>query len=108
MQHKPLPDFKSYQERDEYFRDHADYFTAIKKQGVGNYGRDECKNLAEAEALVKVKQAVGGGNYMIYAVIGQQSAFVKAIPQPNGQEVTRGETDRHSDTSLQTMRKPKS
>ena len=76
---KPLPDFKSHEERDNYFREHADYFTVIKKTGVGTYSRDECKSLAEAENLVKTKQAIGGGNYLIYAVIGVQSAFVKGM-----------------------------
>ena len=74
-----LPDFKSHDERDNYFRDHAEYFTVIKKHGVGAYQRDECKTLAEAENLVKTRQAIGGGNYMIYAVIGNQSAFVKGM-----------------------------
>lgn len=77
-----MPDFKSHAERDEYFREHADYFTVIKKAGVGHYSRDESKTLAEAEALVKVKQTIGGGNYMIYAVIGEQSAFIKGMPTP--------------------------
>ena len=76
---KNLPDFKTYQERDDYFRDHADYFTLIKKEGVGKYRHDVCKSLAEAEALAKIKQAVGGGRYLIYAVIGEQSALTKAV-----------------------------
>lgn len=76
---KPLPDFKSHQERDDYFRDNADYFTIVKKAGVGAYARDERNSLAEAEALAKTKITIGGGRYMIYAVIGEQSAFVKTI-----------------------------
>ncbi len=73
------PDFKTIDERDTYFRDHADYFTLVKKDGVGNYARDERKSLAEIEALAKTKMTLGSGNYMIYAVIGEQSAFVKAV-----------------------------
>ena len=76
---KALPDFKSIQERDDYFRDNADYFSLVSKTGVGNYGRDEYKKLAEAEAAAKTKITIGGGRYMIYAVIGVQSAFVKSI-----------------------------
>lgn len=72
-------DFTSHEDRDNYFRDNADYFTVVKKTGVGVYDRDECKSLADAEALAKTKQTIGGGSYMIYAVIGEQSAFVKAI-----------------------------
>lgn len=74
-----MPDFKSIDERDTYFREHADYFTLVKKAGVGHYSRDEFKSVEEAEALAKTKTAVGGGGYMIYAVIGEQSAFVKAV-----------------------------
>jgi len=76
---KPLPDFQSIQERDDYFRVNADYFTLIKKAGVGHYARDERKTLAEIEALAKTKLTIGGGHYMVYAVIGGQSAFVKTI-----------------------------
>lgn len=76
---KPTPDFKTSQERDDWFRDNADYFTLVKKAGVGHYARDECKSLVEAEALAKTKIAVGGGRYLIYAVVGQQSALVKAV-----------------------------
>lgn len=72
-------DFTSSQDRDDYFRDNADYFTVVKKDGVGNYARDECKSLAEAEALAQTKKTIGGGSYMIYAVIGEQSAFVKGV-----------------------------
>lgn len=79
MNIKRLPDFKSSDERDAYFRDHADFFTVVKKAGRG-YERDECKTLADAEKLAKTKQVIGGSGYMIYAVIGEQSAFVKAIP----------------------------
>ncbi len=78
-----MPDFKSHDERDIYFREHAEYFTVVKKEGIGNYKRDECYTLAEAENLAKTRQAVGGGNYMIYAVIGEQSAFVKGITEGN-------------------------
>ena len=75
-----MPDFQSYAERDQYFRDNADYFTLIKKSGVGTYERSEAKTLAEIEALAKTKITVGGGRYLVYAVIGEQSAFVKTIP----------------------------
>ena len=79
MTHKPLPDFKSHAERDAYFADNADYFTVVSKTGVGSYSRDETKTLAQAESLAKTRQLVGGGRYMIYAVIGTQSAYVKSV-----------------------------
>lgn len=74
-----LPDFQTYQDRDKYFLENADYFTLIKKSGVGHYARDERKKLEDIEALARTKIAIGGGQYMVYAVIGNQSAFVKAI-----------------------------
>ena len=74
-----IPDFKTWQERDAYFSDHAAFFTLIKKQGIGHYERSEYPTLAEAQAAGQTKILIGGGNYMIYAVIGSQSAFVKAI-----------------------------
>lgn len=74
-----LPDFKSIKERDDYFRDHAEYFTLVNKAGVGLYGRTESKSLEELERLAKTMVTVGGGRFMIYAVIGEQSAFVKAV-----------------------------
>lgn len=80
MKPKQLPEFKTYQERDAWFLQNADYFTVIKKEGVGHVARDEVKTLADAEILARIRQAIGGGNYMIYAVVGEQSAFVKAVP----------------------------
>lgn len=73
---KHLPDFKSFQERDDFFRDNADYFTVVKKSGVGLYDRVEAKTLEEAKRKAQTKITIGGGRWMIYAVIGEQSAFV--------------------------------
>jgi hypothetical protein len=73
------PDFKTYQERDTYFAENAEYFTLVKKTGVGHYDRTEFKTLEEATKAAHTRQTVGGGGWMIYAVIGEQSAFVKAI-----------------------------
>ena len=74
-----LPDFKTYQERDEYFRDHADYFTLVRKAGVGHNTRIEYKTLEAAEKAAQTKILIGSKGWMIYAVIGEQSAFVKAV-----------------------------
>lgn len=78
-----MPDFKSIAERDAYFRDHADHFTLVKKAGVGNYDRSEYKSLDEARKAAHTKVTIGSGGWMIYAVIGEQSAFVEAI-KPKG------------------------
>jgi len=80
MSKKPTPDFQTAKERDDYFRENADYFTVVSRGGVGTYVRNECKTLAEAEKLAQTKRVVAGGGWLIYAVIGQQSALVKAIP----------------------------
>lgn len=76
---KGLPDFKSWEERDAYFRNHADHYTLVRKSGVGQYDRSEFKSLAEAQKAGHTKALVGGGGWMIYAVIGEQSAFVETI-----------------------------
>lgn len=73
------PDFKTSQERDDYFRDHADYYTLIKKGGVGVYDRTEYLTLDSARKAGQTKNTVGGTGLMIYAVIGEQSAFVEGI-----------------------------
>ena len=80
MKPKPLPDFQTYQERDAWFTENADYFTVVKKDGVGHVARDEVQTLADAEALAKTRQTISGGRYLIYAVVGEQSAFVKTVP----------------------------
>lgn len=80
---KATPDFKSIQERDNYFRDNADYFTLVKKSGVGHYARSEYPTLADAQKAGHTKATVSGGGWMIYAVIAEQSAFVEAI-KPKG------------------------
>lgn len=76
---KNLPDFATYQDRDKWFAENADYFSVVKKAGVGNYARDEKPTLEEARKLAQTKITIGGGNYMIYAVVGEQSAFVEAV-----------------------------
>lgn len=78
MSTKNLPEFKTYQDRDLYFKEHADYFTLVKKDGL-RYQRDERNSLEEIEKLAQTKITIGGGRYLIYAVIGEQSAFVKTM-----------------------------
>ena len=78
-----MPDFKTSDERDKYFRDNAEYFTLVKKSGVGTYERIEFKSLDAARKAGQTKATIGGGGWMIYAVIGEQSAFVEGI-KPKG------------------------
>ena len=77
---KITPDFKTYQERDDYFRKNADYFTLFSMSGRGTDTKIECKTLEEAEKLAQTKQVIAGGGWLIYAVIGSQSALVKTVP----------------------------
>jgi hypothetical protein len=72
-------EFQSAEERDKYFLDHAEYFTLVKKTGVGRYDRTEYKSLEEATKAAQTRHVFGSGGWMIYAVIGQQSALVKTI-----------------------------
>lgn len=76
---KSIPVFGTIEERDAYFNENADYFTLIKKEGVGHCQRDERNSLDEIEKLAKTKIEVGGGRFLVYAVIGEQSALVKTI-----------------------------
>jgi hypothetical protein len=78
-----LPDFKTYEERDTYFRENADYFTVVKKTGVGIYDRFEFSSLDEALRAAQTKATIGGGGWMIYGVIDGQSAFVTSVPKSN-------------------------
>lgn len=79
-QYKSMPDFKSHDERDQWFKENATYFTVVKKSGVGTYERKEVTTLEEAMNLAQTKHTVGGGGYMIYAVVNEQSALVGTVP----------------------------
>jgi hypothetical protein len=81
-QPKYLPDFATYQERDEYFKKHADYFTVVAKHGM-TYERMQYNTLEDALKAAHTKATIAGGGWMIYAVIGHQSAFVQAV-KPKG------------------------
>lgn len=75
-----LPEFKSHKERDEYFTQNAEHFTLIRADGPpGQRARDERRSLEDIEKLAHTKKTIGGGRYLIYAVIGEQSAYVKSI-----------------------------
>lgn len=77
--HKHMPDFKSHDERDKYFTENADYFTCIRKTGVGNYERSEHESLEAAKSAAQAKKVVTGGRYLIYAVINEQSALAGTV-----------------------------
>ena len=75
------PDFKTYEERDKYYRENAEYFTVVKRHGVGQTDRIVYKTLEEAERAAQTKATISGGGWMIYAIIGSQSAFVTSVPK---------------------------
>ena len=78
-----IPDFKSHDERDSYFKEHAQYFTLVKKVNLG-YERTEYKTLDAAQKAGQTKQLIGGGGWMIYAVMADgQSALVDTV-KPKG------------------------
>lgn len=75
------PDFKTYEERDKFFKENAEYFSLVKKTGVGHYDRTEYKTLEEAERAAQIKATISGGGWMIYGIIGEQSAFITSVPK---------------------------
>jgi hypothetical protein len=76
---KPIPDFKSIEERDTWFRDNADYFTVVRHNGHGNYTKIECNSLKEALYTAKWLATKHDNTWMIYAVVGVSDAFVRMI-----------------------------
>jgi hypothetical protein len=76
---KIMPDFKTYQERDDYFRENAEYFTVVGKGQISGYQKDEQKTLVGAEKIAQMRHTITGGKFLIYGVIGEQSALVRTI-----------------------------
>ncbi len=75
-----MPDFATIQDRDNWVKENADFFTVIRYLGprVG-YERHEVKTLPEAEALAGRMSTEAGRPYLIYAVAGQYDAFLKWV-----------------------------
>lgn len=80
---KLIPVFKSHDERDAYFREHADYYSLVCKAGVGHYARSEYPTLAKALAAGQTKQHISGGGWLIYGIIGEQSSLVATVKKEN-------------------------
>ncbi len=78
-----LPDFKSINERDQYFLDHAEMFTVVRRLSPYSIDRHGCRNFSAAKRLATELAAKFQKPYMIYAVIGPYDSFVEAVqPQP--------------------------
>lgn len=82
---KSIPVFKSHEERDAYFREHADYYTLVCKAGVGTYSRSEFSTLEQALKAGQTKAIISGGGWLVYGVIGEQSAMVATVKKESGQ-----------------------
>lgn len=75
-----VPDFRTYQERDAWIRDHSDYFTVVRYLGPRRgYERHEVKSLEAAEVLARRMSNESGVPYLIYAVNGISDALVTTI-----------------------------
>ena len=71
--------FKSVVERDEHIISHADYFTTVRYRNR-TYERQEHPNLAAAEQYARrMIEAEPDARFLVYAVQGNSSAWVKNI-----------------------------
>jgi hypothetical protein len=77
---KDIPSFKTELERQRWFIDNADYFTAITRRKM-RYVRTEHPTLAEAEAHAKgaLNTDPAIRSFLIYAVVNVSDTFVKTI-----------------------------
>lgn len=73
-------DFVSIRDRDAWMADNAEYFTVVRHLGPREgYERHEVKTLAEAVEMAGRMAKVAKRPYLIYAVVGELSAFVKSV-----------------------------
>lgn len=102
-----MPDWASALDRDKWFLENAEYFTIVRFKGVGDYERHE--RGSETEATELAEELVKGNNhrYAIYAVVRNESAFVKAIPDGNRGtwKKTAAVTTQKSNTSTRVRRR---
>lgn len=84
MTKQPRPiNFDSSQHRDEWIQSNADYFTVVRKlPPPAGYERHECQTLKSAESLAKKLANEANRAYLIYAVAGDSSSFVRGV-QPD-------------------------
>lgn len=80
MSKGPMPlSFSSSEERDKWIIKNCDYFTAVRRVNLQTE-RYEFPSLDEAEAAARrILNESGGKPFMIYAVSGIYSAFVKGV-----------------------------
>ena len=75
-----IPDFKTADDRDQWIKANADYWTAVYFHGRGHYERHEFKDRLSAETAAR-RMANDNRNkpVMIYAVADGHDSFVIAI-----------------------------
>ena len=83
---KPISgDFQTIKEHDEWVIKQANLFTVVRYLGPRNgYERHETKTLPQAEALAGRMADMVDRIYLIYAVAGERSCFVKSIHPKDG------------------------
>lgn len=75
----PIPDFFDAKARHKWIRDHANYFTAIRRKDR-SYLREERPSFDEAVAYAQRQlKRVPDARFMIYAVYGQSDALVATV-----------------------------
>ena len=75
-----IPDFKTAQDRDNWIKAHADYWTTVRFHGRGHYERREFKDLPSAEAAARRMATESNSRpVMIYAVAGEHDAFITSV-----------------------------
>lgn len=74
-----IPEFREYRERNKWIRDHATYFTVIRRRNRSNL-REERPTLGEAEALAKEHIADDANvRCLIYAISGIHDTLVATV-----------------------------
>lgn len=77
---KQIPDFKTEKERQAWFIENADYFTAVTRRTLHNE-RHEFKTRAEALAYANsiLQNDPLARPFMIYAVVNNSDTFVESV-----------------------------
>lgn len=77
---KPQPlEFKTHQERSQWIKDNADYWTIVHHQGYGKYERHERHTQDEAMKLARELADTRDCIWMIYAVAGNSDTYVDMV-----------------------------
>lgn len=84
-----LPDFKTPKERDQYFLEHAEFFTVIRRLSPYSVDKRQCKGYFEATRLADKLVKESGRPYMIYSVIGPYDSLIETVlPRRDGKSPT--------------------